>query len=77
MMVLKEVGRHLALGVAVGLLLSVLLGSGIRAVLFGVEPVDPAVYGIVLLTIVGTGLLAALVPASRAARTPPAQSLGR
>jgi putative ABC transport system permease protein len=77
MMVLKEVGRHLALGVAVGLLLSVLLGRGIRAVLFGVEPVDPAVYGIVLLTIVGTGLLAALVPASRAARTPPAQSLGR
>jgi ABC-type lipoprotein release transport system permease subunit len=48
-----------------------------RAVLFGVDPMDVTVYGLVLATTVGTGLLAALVPASRAARTEPARCLGR
>jgi ABC-type lipoprotein release transport system permease subunit len=63
--------------VAVGLVLSVLPGHGVRAVLFGVDPTDVTVYGLVLATIVGTGLLAALVPASRAARAEPAECLAR
>jgi predicted permease len=77
LMVLADVGRRLALGVAVGLVLSVLLGRGMRAVLFGVDPMDVTVYGLVLATTVVTGLLAALVPASRAARTDPARCLAR
>jgi hypothetical protein len=74
---LTEAGRRVALGVGAGFLLSLFVGRGLRALLFGVEPFDLAVNAVVLATVAGTGLLAALVPALRAARTEPAESLGR
>ena len=75
-LVLGEAGRRLLLGAALGLLLSVFLGQGIRAALFGVGAVDLTVYATILATVLGTGILAAWIPAYRAARADPVSSLG-
>ena len=73
----RDVGRRLGIGILVGGFAGVFLGRGIRAVLFRVEPVDLSVYAVVLATVATLGLIAALLPALRAARAQPAQSLGQ
>ncbi len=75
-LVLGEAGRRLHWGTALGLVLSVLLAQGMQAVLFGVGAVDLTVYATILATVTGTGLLAAFLPAYRAARADPVSSLG-
>ncbi len=75
-LVLREAGRRLLWGTALGLVLSVFLAQGMRAVLFGVGAVDLTVYATILATVTGTGLLAAFLPAYRAARADPLSSLG-
>jgi hypothetical protein len=46
-----------------------------RSLLFGVEPRDPLVFSVSILTIVAVGILAALIPARRAARVDPMEAL--
>jgi predicted permease len=77
LMVFGEVGRRIGIGIALGTFASLLLGRGIRAVLFGVEPWDVSVYAVVVGTVAAVGLAAALLPALRASRAQPAQSLGQ
>lgn len=74
-MVLASGGRLVLVGCAAGVLGAWYVAQLSRSMLFGVEPHDPGAYGIALLTIVAAGLLAALVPAVRAARTDPMQAL--
>ena len=76
-LMLGEAGRRLLWGTGLGLLLSLLLVQGIRVALFGVNTIDLAVYSTILVTVTGTGLLAALLPALRAARADPVTSLRR
>jgi predicted permease len=73
--VLQDALRLVALGIATGLPLAWLLSRLVRALIFGVTPLDPATLagGVGLLTIVG--ILAALGPARRAARIDPVLSL--
>jgi len=54
---------------------AVLASRFLREVLFGVTPTDPAPYLTAALVLLLTGLLAALVPAVRAARTDPVGAL--
>jgi putative ABC transport system permease protein len=68
------VGRALvltALGVAIGLAVSVAAGRALTTFLFAVQPSDPATIAIVSLLVLGTGAVAAYVPARRAARLDP------
>jgi predicted permease len=77
LMVFGEVGLRIGIGIALGTFASLFLGRGIRAVLFGVEPLDVSVYAVVVGTVAAVGLAAGLPPALRASRAQPAQSLGR
>ena len=68
------VGRALALtalGVAIGLAVSVAAGRALTTFLFAVQPSDPVTIAIVSLLVLGTGAVAAYVPARRAARLDP------
>lgn len=67
--VLAQALAQLGLGLAAGLALAAWTSRLLSALLFGVEPREPAVYTLVAVVLVTTGLMASLVPAVRAART--------
>ena len=58
-------------GVAFGVLAALLGTRAIRHILFGVEPVDPATYAAVIMSVVAAVIAASWLPAHRAARTNP------
>jgi predicted permease len=74
-MVVKQGTIHLVIGLLAGLLLSFALAQGVRAILFGVSPGDPVILTLIVLILIGTGLLASLVPALRATRVDPVSAL--
>ena len=73
--VLSEAGRHLAVGLAVGLVAAWILSSGLAAVLFGVSTSEPIVYSVAATIVALVGLMAALIPAIRATGVDPAVTL--
>lgn len=64
-------------------LIGVLVGTGLAAAttrmlsffLFGVSPFDPAVFGFVIVTLLASGLIASFIPARRATRVDPIETL--
>jgi predicted permease len=74
-LVLTDGLRVTALGVVVGLLLSLALGRVVEALLFGASPRDPFVFAIVAGTLLLVAVAASLVPAYRAARVDPLVAL--
>lgn len=70
-LIFHQGARQIALGLAIGLLLAVLLAKTLAVVLYGVRPGDPVVYAITIVTLAGTGGLAALLPSRRATRIDP------
>jgi putative ABC transport system permease protein len=73
--VLGRAARHVLLGLAIGLPIAWVLSRGFGALFFKVQPSDASVYFLVSALILGAGLLAAAVPARRAARVDPIVSL--
>jgi ABC-type antimicrobial peptide transport system permease subunit len=69
--VLAQAGRYLAAGLAIGLTVAWWASQGIATILFDVRPGDPVVYATVAAVMAAVGLMAALVPARRAARVDP------
>ena len=68
--------RLVAAGVAMGLIVSLLLGRAVEAELWrGVKPYDPATLAGMTLLLVATGALACWIPARRAARVDPMVAL--
>jgi putative ABC transport system permease protein len=68
--------RLVAVGVAIGLIVSQLLMRAIQAELWrGVKPYDPTTLAGMSLLLLGTGILACWVPARRAARVDPMVAL--
>jgi predicted permease len=59
------------MGLVLGLAAAAGVGRLIRQLLFGVEPLDAAIYGAVAVTFAAVSALACLVPAIRAARVDP------
>jgi putative ABC transport system permease protein len=59
-------------GAAVGLLLAVVLSRFMTSVLFGVQPLDPVTFVVVVSVLAATATLSTAVPAWRASRVDPA-----
>jgi ABC-type antimicrobial peptide transport system permease subunit len=74
-MVLGQIGWLLAVGVALGLAISLWASGFVRAQLFNLGPRDPATFVGAGLVLVVVGLLAGWIPARRAARVDPVSVL--
>jgi putative ABC transport system permease protein len=74
-LVLSEGGRLVAVGVAAGLLGSLLLTQFVEKLLFGVQPHDPLTFALVVLLMALIAVPACLIPALRAARVDPMMAL--
>ncbi len=74
-LVLREAGWLAGVGVVAGLGATLALGSFVRALLFGVRPADPVALAGAAAVLLLLALLAAWVPARRAARVEPMVAL--
>jgi predicted permease len=74
MVVRRSAGLAIA-GVLIGLALASAGAQGLAAILYGTDPLDPAILGGTAGLLVGCALLAAWIPARRAARVNPASVL--
>jgi putative ABC transport system permease protein len=74
-MVVGQGARVLLVGVAVGLAVAAASTRALRSLLFGVGALDPATFAAVACGMVLVGLLATYVPARRASRVDPIESL--
>ena len=73
--VLKDGLKLTVIGLAIGFGLSVLTGTGLSRVLYGITPTDPVTYGGVLLLLALISLAACSLPAIRASRVNPISTL--
>jgi macrolide transport system ATP-binding/permease protein len=74
-LILGQALRITLVGVAAGLLLAVFVTRVIAAMLYGVNPTDPAAFGAVSLLLTGVALIASYLPARRATRVDPMVAL--
>ena len=74
-LVLRSMAGSVALGAACGLALSAAAGLALRSALYGLAPLDPTSLAAATLVLGASALLAADLPARRAARTDPLQAL--
>ena len=74
-MVVGDAGRLLAIGLTAGLALAVLGGKSARALLYGLEPWDPATLALSAAGLGAVALLASWLPAYRASRVSPTAAL--
>ncbi len=74
-LILRRGLMPIVLGLLMGLGASVGLGGVVRSLVFGVSAADPVTVVAVILILGGSGFLACVVPASRAARMDPAAVL--
>jgi len=74
-MILRQGLVLVGIGLALGLLGSLVLSNVLAAQLYGVTPRDPIVLGTVALLLLLTGALASAVPALRASRVAPIEAL--
>jgi putative ABC transport system permease protein len=74
-LVLREGLGLTVLGVAVGSVLAAALAQAMRALLFGLHPLDPVTFVLVPLLLAGVALAASTLPARRAARVDPVVAL--
>jgi ABC-type antimicrobial peptide transport system permease subunit len=73
--VMGEGVRIVAIGIALGIALALTAGRLVSSLLYGVEPSDPAVLLLVTASLLLVAMLAALLPAWRAARVDPVTAL--
>ena len=76
-LVMGRVTTLVAIGVGVGLLFSVFAARYVKTLLFGLEPSDSTTLVAAAVVLVAVGLTAGWVPAFRASRVSPMESLGR
>jgi ABC-type antimicrobial peptide transport system permease subunit len=74
-LVLGEAMRMTGTGAVIGLAAAVALAHVFRGLLFGVPPGDPATYLVITALLGAVALLAAALPAGRAAGVAPATAL--
>ena len=74
-MVLKQAMKLVLIGLGLGIVGALAAGQLLRSMLFGVNPIDPAVLAAACLLIGMTGALASYLPARRATRVDPMVTL--
>jgi ABC-type antimicrobial peptide transport system permease subunit len=74
-MVVGQGARVVGLGIALGLVMSLLATRALSSLLFGVAALDPWTFGGTALAMALVGLLASYVPARRASLVDPARSM--
>ncbi|MDA0329631.1 MAG: ABC transporter permease [Gemmatimonadetes bacterium] len=74
-MIMKQVGRMLIVGGAIGLVAAIGLGRAAQSLLFGLEGYDGPVMALVTVILGLVGLGAGYIPAMRASRVDPMQAL--
>jgi ABC-type antimicrobial peptide transport system permease subunit len=75
--VVKQALWPTVIGIAVGLALAVPASTVMRSFVFEIEPTDPLTYASVTALLLGSALLAAWIPARRAAAVDPMRVLNR
>jgi putative ABC transport system permease protein len=70
-MVLVHALKLACWGIAAGLLVSAGVSRLLRSFLFGISTIDPATFGGVIAVMIGVAMLAAFLPARRAAKLDP------
>ena len=70
-LILSEGVKLIGVGLGIGLLATFALSGTLASLLYGVEPRDPAVYGVVLAVLAVVGLAASFIPAVRATKVDP------
>jgi predicted permease len=74
-LVLREALQLVVLGLAIGIPLALAMSRVVRGILFGLSPNDPSTIAFAAALMMTVALLAAYVPARRAARTDPMEAL--
>jgi predicted permease len=74
-MVLADVARMVAIGLAVGVAGALASGALVRSFLFGLEPADPTVMAAAAAVLTAVAMVAGFIPAWRAARLDPVTAL--
>jgi len=70
-LVVGQGARLAGMGVALGVLVSLVLSRVMTSLLYGTQPTDPLTYSLVALVMLATTLVAAALPAGRAAKVDP------
>ena len=63
--------RVVVIGVAIGAVVALIAGKFIAPLLFDISPKDPGIFALVAVTLIGTAIIASVVPAWRATRVDP------
>jgi putative ABC transport system permease protein len=74
-LVLRDTGLTLIIGAALGLTAAHFAGALVKSLVFGVQPTDPAIMATALCALMIAAAVAAYIPARRAARLDPMESL--
>lgn len=74
-LVLKDIGLTLAFGAALGLTTAYFAARFVQSLVFGVKSTEPGILASALVTLVITADVAVYIPARRAARSYPIESL--
>ena len=74
-MILRQGSILIGVGLAVGIVMAVFAGRLVESFLYQVRPLDVWTHVAVLLVLPGIGLIAALLPARKAASIQPMQAL--
>ena len=73
--ILREALKLAAIGVAIGLPVALAMVGLMRAALYGIEPHDPVTVIVTIVIMVAVAILAAWIPARRAAKVDPMEAL--
>ena len=74
-LIIREAARLAAIGIAIGVVASLLLTRGLKGMLFAVPPTDAATYVVVIAILGVCALVAGQVPAIAATRVSPVRAL--
>ena len=74
-MILRDAFVLVMVGLLVGLPVSLAAGRFLGSQLYGLDPYDPVVISVAVLTLGFSALVASLIPAFRASRISPAEAL--
>jgi len=74
-LVLSEAGKLCGVGVAIGVVVTLVVGRWAASLIFGLKPYNPAVLATACLGLAVVAVLASMIPARRAARLEPMVAL--